>query len=58
MTSDDLHDFALIGAAIVVVCVVAASDPRGDELGLIKRVLLGISFASLFMAVYLIAVLM
>jgi hypothetical protein len=58
MTPEDLHDFALMGAALVVVCVVAASDPRGDEFGLIKRVLLCISFAALFMAVYLFAVLM
>jgi hypothetical protein len=58
MTLDNLHDFVLIGAAPVVVCIVTSSDPRGDELGLIKRVLLCTSFAPLFMAVYLIAVLM
>jgi hypothetical protein len=56
MIPDDLYDFVLIGAGVLVVCVLIAYSPFTD--GPRRPMLFGILSAAFIMAVYLLAHLM
>jgi hypothetical protein len=53
MIPDDLYDFVLIGAGVLVVCVLIAYSPFTDRPR--YPMLFGILFAAFIMAVYLLA---
>jgi hypothetical protein len=47
------HDFTLLGAGLVAVAVIATLYPDGDGMTLRQRLLFGLSFAGIIMAVIL-----